>query len=65
MNIHPETGELLSYLADLGLRPGSRMAVVDVVPFGGPIILNVQGEQRYLGQEAAAFVFIHVIEEMA
>ncbi|WP_343398758.1 metal-dependent transcriptional regulator [Promineifilum sp.] len=65
VNIHPETGELLSYLADLGLRPGSRMAVVDVVPFGGPIILNVQGEQRYLGQEAAAFVFIHVIEEMA
>ena len=64
VNIHPETSELLSYLYDLGLTPGSRIAILDVVPFGGPIVLNVEGEQRYLGQEAAAFVFIHKIEEI-
>ncbi len=63
VNIHPETGELLSYLYELGLVPGSRLAVLDVVPFGGPIVLNVEGEQRYLGQEAAAFVFIRKIED--
>ncbi len=64
VNIHPETGELLAYLAALGLRPGSRITVDDVVPFGGPIVLNVAGEQCYLGQEAAAFVYIRAIEEM-
>lgn len=63
VNIHPEMGGTTFIPVRTGLVPGSRLAVLDVVPFGGPIVLNVEGEQRYLGQEAAAFVFIRNIED--
>lgn len=49
---------LLRYLAKLGIRPGTEIAVLDVAPFGGPIRLNVDGERQALGPEAASHVFI-------
>ena len=60
--IHPESNELLAYLSEMGLITGRRITLRDVVPFGGPLVLQVDEDLRYLGQEAAAKIFIRPIE---
>lgn len=61
--IHPESDELLEYLADLNLVTGTHVALFEVVPFNGPLVLKDRGRTVYLGLEAAAFVFCQPIEE--
>lgn len=60
MQVDDDDPDLLRYLARLGIRPGSKIAVLDVQPFGGPIQLDVDGEKQALGPRAAAHVFVHV-----
>lgn len=47
---------LLSYLASLGMLPGTRMLVCDVAPFHGPLLVEVGGSQYALGREVAGKV---------
>jgi DtxR family Mn-dependent transcriptional regulator len=60
--VHPESDDLLAYLADLDLMIGCRVTLLDIVPFGGPLVLQVKGEQRYMGREAAERVYIQHTE---
>lgn len=60
--VHPESDDLLTYLADLDLMIGCRVTLLDIVPFGGPLVLQVNGEQRYMGREAAERVYIQYTE---
>ena len=62
VRIHPESNELLAYLSEMGLMTGGRIMLRDVMPFGGLLVLQVDEDLRYLGQEAAAKIFIRPIE---
>jgi DtxR family Mn-dependent transcriptional regulator len=46
----------LRYLAGLGLLPNAEVRVVAVEPFGGPVILEVNGVRHALGRELASTV---------
>ena len=45
--------EMLRYLAERGIRPGVRLRVTDVQPFGGPVFVEVDGRVHALGGELA------------
>jgi DtxR family Mn-dependent transcriptional regulator len=45
--------EMLRYLADRGIRPGTRLRVVGAEPFGGPLVVEVDGREHALGTELA------------
>jgi len=45
--------EMLRYLADRGIRPGARLRIVGVEPFGGPLVVEVEGREHALGEELA------------
>ena len=51
-------GAMLRYLAELGIRPGTAVAVVERAPFGGPIGIEVAGVARVVGPELAAQVLV-------
>lgn len=44
---------LLRYLAERGIRPGVALRVTDVQPFGGPVFVEVDGQEHALGGELA------------
>jgi DtxR family Mn-dependent transcriptional regulator len=48
--------ERLRYLAALGLVPGAVVTLLDRQPFGGPVTLEVDGEQHIIGVELAQVV---------
>lgn len=48
----------LRYLAELGIRPGALVRVLDKAPFDGPITLWVEGASRAIGVALAAQVFV-------
>lgn len=58
VRIHPESDSLLAYLDSQGLRPGARVIVQEIMPFGGPIVLRVSDTVRYVGPEAATQLFV-------
>ena len=53
-----EDPHLLQYLASLGLLPEARVAVKEIAPFKGPMLVNVCGAQYALGQEVAAKIMV-------
>lgn len=53
-----EQGELLDYLADVGLVPGAEVLVVAVEPFGGPLTLSVGGKERAISRDVARTVVV-------
>jgi len=50
--------ELLRYLKQLGLVPGTDIQVTKVAPFDGPITTQVNNDQVVVGHKAAANVYI-------
>jgi DtxR family Mn-dependent transcriptional regulator len=49
---------LLRHLAEVGLAPGARVDVIEVVPYGGGIRMRVDGVERHVGIVAADAVFV-------
>jgi DtxR family Mn-dependent transcriptional regulator len=45
--------EMLRYLAERGIRPGARILVIGVQPFGGPLLIEVDGREHALGGQLA------------
>jgi DtxR family transcriptional regulator, Mn-dependent transcriptional regulator len=43
--------EVLRYLAKLNLFPGNHLKLVDRAPFGGPIRIEIEGMEHYIGVE--------------
>ncbi len=41
--------EMLRYLAERGIRPGVRLRVAEVQPFGGPVVVEIEGREHALG----------------
>jgi DtxR family Mn-dependent transcriptional regulator len=50
--------ELLRYLGSLGLYPQADVTLVDTAPYHGPLTLQVDGQERILGREAAEHIFV-------
>lgn len=62
--IHPETDDLLRYLAGLGLVPGQLITLREIAPFHGPLVLLAGDQVHYLGAEAAAHIFVRPANEV-
>ncbi len=58
VRIEPEEGELLRYLASLGLMPQARLEVGEVAPFGGPMLIRVGRAEYALGRDVASKIFV-------
>ena len=60
--VHDKEPERLRYLAELGIRPGSLVRILDKAPFDGPITVWVEeaggGTTRAVGVGLAAQVFV-------
>jgi DtxR family Mn-dependent transcriptional regulator len=50
--------EQLRYLGELGLYPGATVKVLEKLPFGGPIRIDVNGVEHVIGPPLAAAVHI-------
>src|SRR4051812_28154422 len=65
--VQDEDGERLRYLAELGIRPGAVLRILDKAPFDGPITLWVDdgggGSTRAIGVSLAAQVDVEQITE--
>jgi DtxR family Mn-dependent transcriptional regulator len=48
--------ELLRYLAELGLLPGSGVDVVSQAPFGGPVTVRTQNGEHAISRELASLI---------
>lgn len=60
--VEDEDGNLLSYLASLGMFPGTSLVVRDVAPFKGPLMIEV-GDSRYaLGRDIASKIIVTIVE---
>ena len=62
--VQDEDAERLRYLAELGIRPGALVRILDIAPFDGPITLWVDeaggGASRAIGQGLATQVYVDV-----
>jgi DtxR family transcriptional regulator, Mn-dependent transcriptional regulator len=57
-----EDAAMLRYFADLGLFPATAIEVISVAPFGGPMMLRVDGLERTIGMSAAEHIFMRDVE---
>jgi DtxR family transcriptional regulator, Mn-dependent transcriptional regulator len=51
-----EDAAALRYLAELELKPGAELEVIDVAPFNGPMRVLINGTEQVLGREIACHV---------
>jgi DtxR family Mn-dependent transcriptional regulator len=50
--------EMLRYLARQGIRPGTALRVTERQPFGGPLVVEVDGERHAIGGDLAERMLI-------
>jgi DtxR family Mn-dependent transcriptional regulator len=50
--------ELLRYLGDLALYPGTEIRVVALAPFGGPLTIRLDEREQVLGRELATRLLV-------
>jgi DtxR family Mn-dependent transcriptional regulator len=53
-----EVPEILRYLAEVGLRPGVRIEVIEKAPLGGPITVEVAGKRHAISLELARMITV-------
>ena len=54
---------VLAYVAQLGLLPGATLQVRERLPFGGPLVLEVNGTTRHVGLSVTDQVFVEHIPD--
>jgi DtxR family Mn-dependent transcriptional regulator len=50
--------EIVSFLKTLGVQPGVEVTVIEKHPFDGPLVVEVGGQTRTLGQRVARQVYV-------
>lgn len=50
--------DMVAFLDTLGLRPGVRVEVLEKHPFDGPMVLEVDGSRRTLGEKVARQIYV-------
>jgi DtxR family Mn-dependent transcriptional regulator len=58
VRIDEEDERLLTYLASLGMYPGTHVKVCDVAPFQGPLMVEVGGSRYALGRDIAGKIVV-------
>lgn len=53
-----KNSELLRYLDDLGIRPGTQITLLDSAPFEGPLTVVVGQERKIVGRRAADSIYV-------
>ena len=48
--------ERLRYLQQLGITPGTRVTLLETLPFDGPLRLEIAGVEQVIGRSLAATV---------
>jgi DtxR family Mn-dependent transcriptional regulator len=65
--VHDEDGSRLRYLAELGIKPGAVIHIVEKAPFDGPITFRVDGRRatppRAIAVSLAAQVFVEADDD--
>lgn len=56
--VSDEVPEMLRYLGHIGLRPGAGVRIVDKAPLGGPVTIEISGEQHAISLELARMVMV-------
>jgi DtxR family Mn-dependent transcriptional regulator len=59
--VRTRESDRLEYMAALGLLPGTRLHVLHVAPFNGPIQLKVGGEYRIVGHNLAELIRVTTV----
>jgi ferrous iron transport protein A len=54
-----------SNLRARGVREGKKVVVKEVQPWGGPVLINVEGEEVALGRGMAERIVVNVTEDVA
>lgn len=49
---------LLRYLADMELKPGITLIIIDVAPFDGPLTISINGCHHLIGFKVASLILI-------
>lgn len=50
--------DMLIYLEEMGLLPGTTLVVVEKAPFHGPIKVRIRGSERVVGHRIATNIFV-------
>jgi DtxR family Mn-dependent transcriptional regulator len=58
MQVEDEDPELLRYLTELAITPGSMVRILDRAPFGGPITVQIDKRSRQIGPALAKRVLV-------
>lgn len=58
VEVDDQDPELLRYLGEMGIFPGTDLQIVAYAPFNGPLTLSVGGEQHNLGYQAAKSILV-------
>ena len=58
LQLAEDDDEVLSYLTGVGLRPGRSLLVREVAPFGGPLLLDVEGSTTAIARDMAERVLV-------
>jgi DtxR family Mn-dependent transcriptional regulator len=61
--VDDDNSDLLRYLADLGLTPGTTVQVLAIEPFDGPMTIKVAGNNKILGMAVAQEVLVTTAPE--
>jgi DtxR family Mn-dependent transcriptional regulator len=54
--VYDRDSEALRYLAELGVRPGVSIEVLERGPFGGPLWIGLNGQRHALGDPLVCLV---------
>ena len=52
---------MVAFLAEMGLVPGAQVEVISKQPFGGPLMVRVEGVERTLGERAGRQVRVRML----
>jgi len=60
VRVSEDDDKVVSYLGSIGLVPASRVRILEVAPFDGPMLLVVSGSEHAVSLEVARCVFVEV-----
>jgi DtxR family transcriptional regulator, Mn-dependent transcriptional regulator len=58
--IDDANSELLRYLADMGLVPGTAVKVLTIAPFDGPLTLLIDDDTKVIGYNVATSILVEM-----
>jgi DtxR family Mn-dependent transcriptional regulator len=58
VEVDDDNPELLRYLGGLSLYPGTKLKLLELAPFEGPLTLEIEGSQYNLGYQAAKSILV-------